>query len=175
MTRTFRLFLTLAGALLALDQVVKWWAREAADWTESRSIWAMWPGVFELRLVYNKGIAFGMMQGGGVFLTPIAIAITAAAAWYSWKHPREPRITHVTMALLASGAIGNLIDRVWLGKVTDMFWIRIINFPVFNVADVCITAAGVLLALGAVKELVKPKSADEVPAESAKPNGPATS
>jgi signal peptidase II len=57
------------------------------------------------------------------------------------------------MALLCAGAIGNLIDRLALGRVTDMFWLRFIDFPVFNVADVCITIAGVLLGLSVVAEL----------------------
>jgi len=142
----------LTVVLLVVDQLTKVWARHAAEFTEGRSLLAVWPGVFELKLVYNKGIAFGMLQGGGVLLAPIAIVIAGAATYYSFRQPRSARIVHVTMALLVSGAIGNLIDRLAMGKVTDMFWIRAINFPVFNVADICITTAGVLLALASIRD-----------------------
>jgi len=59
--------------------------------------------------------------------------------------PARPRLPHVALALVASGAVGNLIDRVWKQKVTDMFWFRAIDFPVFNIADACISVGVVLL------------------------------
>ena len=151
------LFFIVTVSCLVLDQVTKFGARMLAEGVEGRSISALWPGVFELKLVFNEGIAFGMFQGAGVFLTPIAACIAFGAAWYSLRHPGEPRSSHVTMALLCAGALGNLIDRVAFGKVTDMFWIRAIDFPVFNVADVCITVAGFMLAISVLFELVHPK------------------
>lgn len=138
-------FPTLWAGLLAVDQAVKAWARGAL--VEGQSLNGPWPGVFELTLTYNKGIAFGLFQGVGVFFAPVAILIAGAAALYSYRHRTEPWPAHVGLALLASGAIGNLIDRVWLGKVTDMFWLRAIDFPVFNVADSCITVGAVLLGI----------------------------
>jgi signal peptidase II len=161
------LFFSVALGALALDQAVKFFVRLAAEGVEGRSLAVLWKDVFELKLVYNEGIAFGMFQGAGVWLTPIAALIAFGAAWYSVRHPHEPRSTHVTMGLLFAGALGNLIDRIALGKVTDMFWLRAIDFPVFNVADVCITAAGVMLGLSVVLELVHPKEkvAEEEPAE----------
>ncbi len=158
-----RLFLITSLSLLVIDQLTKWWARAAAEGVEGRSLSAHWPGVFELKLVYNEGVAFGMFQGGGVFLTPIAVAITAFTVYTSYKGKDDPKINHVVLALLASGAVGNLIDRLAMGKVTDMFWIRLINFPVFNIADVCITFAGAAFVLGALREMVtrKPKEVQE--------------
>jgi len=156
-----------------LDQLVKAWARAAAGGVEGRSIWAVWPGVFELKLVYNEGIAFGMLQGIGLLLTPVALLIVCFAAWYSFTRPKEPAVVHVTAALLVAGALGNLIDRLRLGKVTDMFWIRAINFPVFNVADVCITIAGTLMVVGALVEAFRPKRTSVGPSDDATtPTGP---
>jgi len=130
--------------MLALDQAVKIWARTTMR--PSGSVGgAPWPGVFEFTLTYNEGIAFGMFQGAGVYLTPIAIAIAIGSGVYSYKHPHENLWTHIAMGLMASGALGNLYDRLTLGKVTDMFWFRLINFPVFNVADSCITIATLML------------------------------
>ena len=159
-----RLFFLLSGSALALDQASKFCARAMVDGVEGASILALWPGVFEFKLVYNEGIAFGMLQGLGVWLAPVGVIIAGGAIWYSLKHPQESRATHVTMALLSAGAVGNLIDRVAFGKVTDMLWVRAINFPVFNVADVCITFAGTMLALSAISELFhKGEEADEAP------------
>ncbi len=154
-------FLLVALALLAVDQVVKAWARGVTGGVEGRSIHPLWPGVFELKLVYNEGVAFGLFQGAGVFLAPVAILIAGAATWYSFRHPHQATVNHVTAALLASGAVGNLIDRLWMGRVTDMFWIRAINFPVFNIADVCITAAGTLLVLHGIRDAFAKKPAQE--------------
>ena len=151
----FRLFVVLAPLMLAVDQLVKVWARTAASGAEGRTLSALWPGVFELKLVFNEGVAFGMLQGAGIFLAPVAIGIAAVSAWYSWRHPDDPVSHHVTAALLTAGALGNLVDRVTNGRVTDMFWIRLINFPVFNVADVCITVAGAMLVLAALRDLLR--------------------
>ncbi|HRF59053.1 MAG TPA: signal peptidase II [Fimbriimonadaceae bacterium] len=138
-------YIVVAVLLLALDQIVKAWARGAL--VPGEKIAVPWPGVFEITLTYNHGIAFGLFQGAGILFAPIALGITVGTTWYVFRHPHEARLTHFAMGMLASGAIGNLIDRVWLGKVTDMFWLRIIDFPVFNIADACITVSAVLLGI----------------------------
>jgi signal peptidase II len=149
--RRFLLFSVLFVAMVVIDQLVKVWARQTFGDANgfptnlAKLHGAPWPGVFELTLVYNKGVAFGLFQGLGVFLAPVAIAIAVGAGIYSWKHQEEPGWTHAAMGLLAAGAIGNLVDRAIHHKVTDMFWFRLINFPVFNVADACITVATALL------------------------------
>lgn len=149
--------------MLVLDQAVKAWARGAEGQFGGRP----WPGVFELTLTYNEGIAFGKLQGYGEFLTPVALIIAGFAVRYSWKHPHDGLWNHLTAALLASGAIGNMIDRLWLGKVTDMFWIRAINFPVFNIADVCISiAAGMLIITWLREEQAQRKQAAAMTRES---------
>lgn len=156
---------------IIVDQAVKWWSRSAAMGTEGRTFNPLWPGIFELKLVYNEGIAFGMAQGAGMWLAPIALLMAAGATWYTYKHRDDNALTPVTMGLLASGAIGNLIDRLAMGKVTDMFWIRAIDFPVFNIADVCITAAGACLLYAGVRDAIhKPDPAAKTDApESAEP------
>jgi len=172
MKKGFRLFLVLTILLFLLDQFVKIWARSAAHNSETTSFLPLWPGVFELKLVYNEGVAFGMFQGAGILLTPVAVGIAVVATWYSWKHPSNKPLVHVTAALLASGALGNLIDRLAHGKVTDMFWIRAINFPVFNIADVCITAAGILLIFGALGDLTGHKPPAQATDATAVPSDP---
>lgn len=139
-----------------LDQAVKAWVRGALRPGES---WpgGPWPGVFEITLTYNKGIAFGLLQGTALLMTPIAIAIAIVAIRSIYKNPNESRWGSVALGLLASGAIGNLYDRLFHSDmgVTDMFLVRLANithgrmndFPVFNVADSCITVAMVMLLI----------------------------
>ncbi len=123
---------------------------------EGHVFWPIWPGVFEFKLAYNYGIAFGLFEGGGVFFAPVATIIAGGAYWYAREHYAHDRFSQVVLGVLAAGAVGNLIDRVSAGKVTDMFWVRAINFPVFNVADACITVSAILLALVTLKTEPKP-------------------
>ncbi|MEZ0324402.1 MAG: signal peptidase II [Fimbriimonas sp.] len=172
--RSWIFFAVLFGTY-ALDMLVKAWARGAMP--EGGSLHGLpWPGIFEFKLTYNEGVAFGLFQGSGRFLAPVAIAIAIGAGWYAVKHPKEGTITQVAMGLLASGALGNLYDRMFLGRVTDMFWIRLIDFPVFNIADTCITFATILLIVIWWRDAMRPKpvlveesSAAEVLAERPEP------
>lgn len=148
------LFWVLFIGLLIVDQAVKAWARHAGADVDGRTFNSLWPGVFELTLVYNRGIAFGQLQGYGVLLAPIALAIAGGSIWYSLKHPTAPKVNHVIAALFASGALGNLYDRLMLGKVTDMFDFKLIHFPVFNVADACITVSGILMVFVWIKDAI---------------------
>jgi signal peptidase II len=149
------LFWGLFIGFVAIDQIVKHLARTNLD---QREYFALWPNVFELTLTYNPGIAWGMFQGAGVLLSPVAVVIAIGAAIYSTRNPKESVWIHTAMGLLASGAVGNLIDRVWLGKVTDMFAIRAFDFPVFNIADVCISvAAGILVLRWGAESFKKPE------------------
>ena len=132
--------------MLIVDQAVKVWVRGAIP--QHGSIRGLpFPGFFEITLQYNEGIAFGFLAGKGLFLSPVAVAIACGAGWYSFRHPKDSLLTHVSMGLLAAGALGNLYDRLVNGRVTDMFYFRAIRFPVFNVADSCITVATILLIL----------------------------
>jgi signal peptidase II len=145
----FAVYSAIFFATLALDQWSKAAVRDAIPVSGSLG-GKPWPGVFEITLTYNEGIAFGMLQGAGVFMSPIAVIIAGLTASLSWRAPQAKVWPyHAMLALFASGALGNMIDRIRDGKVTDMFWFRAINFPVFNVADVCISIATLLLLVGA--------------------------
>ena len=167
------LFWTVFLLMLAVDQGVKAWVRGA--FYEHEAPGYPWPGVFEITLTYNKGIAFGMLQGFGVVLAPIAIAMAAVAAIYTYRHPKESLWIHASMALLSAGALGNLYDRLILGKVTDMFWFRAIDFPVFNVADACITVAAVILIFRWLYEAIRGPQPAAIDAETVGPLDPTSS
>jgi len=142
--------------MLLVDQGVKEWVREAIPRGGSLSGSKPFPGIFEITLNYNQGIAFGLFQGRANLMTPIALIIAVGAAIYSLRNKQEGIHMHVAMGLLASGALGNLYDRLFDKRgVTDMFWFRLIDFPVFNVADACITVATILLVVSWWVDAVK--------------------
>ena len=162
------LFWALFIGFLIGDQVVKMLMRANFAIGETKTLI---PGVLDLNLQFNKGIAFGQLQGFGVYLAPIAIVIAVGSAMYTYRNPKESSWSHAAMGLLASGALGNMIDRLFLGRVTDMFEFRFVNFPVFNVADACITiAAGILIVKWGFEGLhAKKEPEDEVPAAAEQP------
>ena len=146
------IFLLLALGVIALDQGVKLWTRNTLAIGESWRGGPL-PGIFEITLTYNKGVAFGAMEGYSLFAAPVALAIAAACGVSAWRGGGPLKI--VALALMASGALGNMFDRIFDRRgVTDMFLVRLANlsggrvgdFPVFNVADAAITVAVILLA-----------------------------
>lgn len=133
-------------ALIVLDQVTKMVARSAlAD-----SSVAVIEGVFEFKLVYNTGVAWGMFGQSPVVITLIALIIMAVVAFVYFKIPVENkrlRFLRILLILIFSGAAGNIIDRLCVDAVTDFIYFKLINFPVFNVADIYVTVSGILVAI----------------------------
>ncbi|MFN8140039.1 MAG: signal peptidase II [Fimbriimonadales bacterium] len=135
------LFAVCVSLLIALDQLSKAYIRANFSLTEQKQII---PGVLEIFHTQNEGIAFGMLQGLGIWLAPVAL-IVAIAAGVSYHRQSPPtRLFSSALILLTAGAIGNFIDRIFLGgKVTDFINIYVIH--VFNIADACITVGAILL------------------------------
>ncbi len=105
--------------------------------------------VFELSYLENHGAAFGIMQGQKVFficMTAVAFFILVYLMFcIPWE--RHYVYLHLTLLLLASGAVGNFNDRCLHGYVIDFFYFKWIDFPVFNVADIYVTVAAALLLI----------------------------
>lgn len=141
--------LVLSVFLIFLDQITK---ILAVKHLKNQPAFVIWDNVFELRYLENRGAAFGMLQGQrGFFIIFTIIAVTAIAYFYTVKIPSEKkyRFLDIICILLFSGAIGNFIDRVRLNYVVDFFYFVLIDFPIFNVADIYVTvAAFAMLALG---------------------------
>lgn len=136
--------LLLTILILLLDQGTKVWAARALN---ARPL-VLIPGVLELTYLENRGAVWGLMQGWRFVFLPVTFLFLALLLWFYGKKRKEmPPYTRIILALLFSGAIGNLIDRVFLGYVRDMIFFRLINFPVFNVADSAITIAAALLVI----------------------------
>ena len=125
--------------LTAIDQITKFLAVRYL--MEGGPI-VLIDGVFELRYLENRGSAFGLMQNQRIFFIIITIIIVGIFVWLYCKLPdtRRMRWMHLICIGIISGALGNFIDRFINGYVVDFFYFKLINFPIFNVADIYVTA-----------------------------------
>lgn len=106
-------------------------------------------GVFELHYLENRGAAFGILQGQkGIFFFCTAFVL-AVLCFYYHRMPAGKRYAPMRLVgiLLGAGAIGNLIDRMAQSYVVDFLYFKLIDFPIFNVADIYVTFGAVLLAV----------------------------
>ncbi len=122
----------LGAAVVGLDQLTKDTVAAGIAPGQERSLI---PGV-HLVHVHNTGVAFGVLSGGGAIVLVCTLLALAALTAYFVLHPAR-RGLWVPTGLLLGGAIGNLIDRLVHGSVTD--WIKLPHWPAFNVADMAIT------------------------------------
>jgi signal peptidase II len=108
---------------------------------------------FDWYLTYNKGAAFSFLADAGGWqrwmFTLIAIVISGIIVQWMYKLPREETMTAVSLSLILGGAIGNLIDRVYLGHVIDYIqvWLGSYPWPAFNIADAAIFVGAAMLIL----------------------------
>ncbi len=107
------------------------------------------PDVLELSYLENRGAAFGMLQNQKIFFVFVAVIILAVIGYVLFKMPEKKKYAalHVLLVLIASGAVGNLIDRLRLDYVVDFISFVLIHFPIFNVADIYVTVATTILVL----------------------------
>ena len=105
--------------------------------------------VFELYYLENRGAAFGIFQGKRVIFLIITIIILLFLAYCFWRIPytRKYATLRGVLVLIAAGAVGNFIDRMYNGYVVDFFYFELIDFPVFNVADIYVTTAAIALII----------------------------
>lgn len=107
------------------------------------------PGIFELFYLENHGAAFGILQGQKSFLIAVTAATMILLIYILIRIPENKHYFYIRLILLLliSGAIGNFIDRCLYDYVIDFFYFRLIDFPIFNVADIFVSTAAVLLVL----------------------------
>ena len=106
-------------------------------------------GVFELRYLENRGAAFGMLQNQQTFFLIVTILtlILITILYIRMPHTKRFLPLRICLVSIVAGAIGNMIDRVTLKYVVDFFYFKLIDFPIFNVADIFATCASILLIL----------------------------
>lgn len=127
--------------VIVLDQIIKVLIRSTMYIGESLPVIKE---VFHITYVQNRGGAFSILSGQGLILTVVPLAAIIFAIWYMEKHLDEHWSLFLSLSLIIGGGIGNLIDRILLGFVTDMIDFRF--FPVFNIADIAVcVGAGFLI------------------------------
>ncbi len=141
-------YVGLAACVVALDQVTKAWAREALAAGPTPFI----PGVLDLSLVMNTGAAFSIGSGSTWVFVVLATLICVACTIWVARDEKMGLPLVCALGAVAGGGVGNLIDRVVAGQVTDFFATSFIDFPVFNVADIFVTCGVVLVLLLAWRE-----------------------
>lgn len=159
------LILLLGGGLiLGLDQATKQWVRSRLAFGE---VWEPIPAISPyFRIVHweNTGAAFGMFPDGGIVFGVIAVAVSLAILYYFPQIPANHRLLRAALMLQFGGALGNLIDRLRQGPVTD--FLAFGRFPVFNLADAAISVGVALLILSMwFEERMEHLEGDEVGAQ----------
>lgn len=143
----FYIFGLIAVAFgILFDQYTKWLAVSNLKDKES---FIIIKDVFQLTYLENRGAAFGMLQNQKILFAIGSVIVFFVMAYYYKKMPftKKYAVLHGCICLIIAGAAGNLIDRMRLGYVVDFFYFELINFPVFNVADIYIVVATFLAAI----------------------------
>lgn len=152
----------IALILVAIDQLTKYLAVINLK-QSSTGVFVLIPGVFEFRYLENQSAAFGVdllsiirsenplafLRAKMIFFSVITIAVVILlCVWYR-KIPvsKRFRLLNVVVILFVAGALGNLIDRIVNNYVVDFFYFSLINFPIFNVADIYVTVAAFMFII----------------------------
>ena len=153
--------LVVSALLVLADQISKTIVRKTMVLYESIPVI---PDFFHLTYVTNDGMAFGINFPFGIYVfSAVSIVFTAFLFWYLWTIQNDDIVIRIGIALILAGAIGNLIDRVFLGSVVDFLDFMIGNFHwyVFNLADSYVTVGmGFVLYDSLVLEKQREKQID---------------
>ena len=132
--------------LIILDQGTKFWALASLKPIHNMTLVE---GFMDLTFVENRGVAFGMFSGQRWFILLLTGVIAVGLVWFYVTMPKKKEYfpLRVSLVLVLSGAIGNIIDRLFRGYVVDFFEFTFFEWPVFNVADIYVVCGVILLAL----------------------------
>lgn len=144
--RYYGIMLVIFMILFSIDQ---WTKQLAINYLKDTDGKTLIPGALKLTYVENRGAAFGILQGKQVLFYVITAAFCVGIVYFFFKTPIEKRYYPLAVldVILFAGAIGNLVDRAANGFVVDFIYFSLIDFPVFNFADICITCSMFALVL----------------------------
>lgn len=147
-------FWIAAIAGLILDQLTKLWVVNTFEYVVPPGIpdtWPLWQGVFHFTYVTNTGAAFSMFSENGEWLKWLSLIVSLGLIVVGAMVPLTNRWEQIGCGFILSGALGNGIDRFLTGEVVDFLDFRLIRFPIFNIADVCINIGIVCLIIATFK------------------------
>ena len=133
------------GTAIFIDQITKYFA---VAYLKNNHAKVLIDGVFELQYLENRGMAFGILQNKQFLFVVGALVICGAILLIYGRIPYTQKYMplRICSILLIAGAVGNLIDRVRLNYVIDFFYFKLIDFPIFNVADCYVVVACIIFA-----------------------------
>ena len=139
-TKHYAVAVIAAAAGVLLDQFTKYLAITKL---KGEAPYILLKGVFQFEYLENRGAAFGLFQDQRIFFFISVAVICAVVIWFYVKVPMERRFLplRICAVLIVAGAFGNCIDRVRLNYVVDFFYFKLIDFPIFNVADIYVTVS----------------------------------
>ena len=163
MPRRYKLFATIGVLTILVDQLTKWLARDTLVHA-GRSVTVI-KGYWDWRLSFNTGSAFGMFAGQAgsrIFLSIVGVAATVAIVLILRRAREDQKWMTAALALVAGGAIGNVIDRIVFGKVTDFVVWKLgkSEWPAFNIADCALVVGVAIMFLDVGREQRKQKDAE---------------
>lgn len=138
--------LFILGMLIGIDQMTK---QLAVIHLKNQPAIPIIKDIFELNYLENRGAAFGMLQNQKLFFVIIAVVMLCCISYVIVKMPVDRKYTmlEILLLLISAGAVGNMIDRLRMNYVVDFFYFKLINFPIFNVADIYVSVSCILLAV----------------------------
>ncbi|WP_052326790.1 signal peptidase II [Deinococcus peraridilitoris] len=149
--------LTLFAVLLLADQWLKWWSE--ANLQFGQPVDVLIPGLLGLTLTYNTGAAWSLLSGAALPLALGRLLVGLGILVYLVRRPQPP-VLAVSLGMIAAGAVGNAIDGLRAGKVTDMLSSPALDavtrtihgqpFPIFNIADSAVVVGVLLLLISSV-------------------------
>ena len=134
--------------LTICDQLLKSWVASSIVLGGSKQLI---PGIIELTNLRNSGAAWSIFEGQQTFFTIITIIAIIVIGYFIWQYRKNIPML-IGLSLIMAGTIGNFIDRLRQGYVVDMFETTFINFPIFNIADMCLTIGLIWLIICILKE-----------------------
>ena len=157
--RDYILYSVIILCGIALDQITK---ALASAYLMVIDTFPIIKGVIHFTYAENTGMAFGMLKDKRWIFMTVSTVLIIAMALYLYLAKSEGKLYDISIAMIVSGGIGNMIDRIGLGYVVDFIDFRLINFAIFNGADSFVCVGAGLLMLALVRDMIKESKAGKV-------------
>lgn len=136
-------YFVIAAALAGIDQFIKHIVRQVSEGQVFFSL----PPLFELERATNTGAAFSLFSSGQFTVMLISALLLVLLSFYLLRQKHLSALACLAISGLLGGGLGNLLDRILYGGVTDYIKLLFIRFPIFNFADICVTLSVIVLTL----------------------------
>jgi len=141
LTRYYAFYIAIA--VFIADRIIKAVVSQNLLYNDNLTIWG---GILSLTKTFNTGAAFGILQNNAFYLAIFSIMVMMAISAFLIKRCKTINIINIVCwGLILGGTAGNLFDRLNSGYVIDFIKLEFVNFPIFNIADLCINAGSFIL------------------------------